>query len=91
MALDGADAVEARLEASRLTWGQREAVRTVLLSNNLAIGVQGHAGSGKTTMLREVKELLGDGLPPRWENSRYSYPHVQARRTRPMLGYGIVL
>ena len=60
MALAGADAVEARLEPSRLTQGQREAVRTVLLSNDLVIGVQGHAGSGKTTMLREVKELLGD-------------------------------
>ena len=60
MALADADAVEARLGASRLTQGQREAVRTVLLSNDLVIGVQGHAGSGKTTMLREVKELLGD-------------------------------
>ena len=60
MALADADAVEARLGASRLTRGQREAVRTVLLSNDLVIGVQGHAGSGKTTMLREVKELLGD-------------------------------
>ena len=60
MALAGADAVETRLEPSRLTRGQREAVRTVLLSNDLVIGVQGHAGSGKTTMLREVKELLGD-------------------------------
>ena len=60
MALADADAVEARLGASRLTLGQREAVRTVLLSNDLVIGVQGHAGSGKTTMLREVKELLGD-------------------------------
>ena len=60
MALAGTDAVEARLGASRLTRGQREAVRTVLLSNDLVIGVQGHAGSGKTTMLREVKELLGD-------------------------------
>ena len=59
-ALAGADAVEARLGASRLTRGQREAVRTVLLSNDLIVGVQGHAGSGKTTMLREVKELLGD-------------------------------
>ena len=68
MALAGADAVEARLGASRLTEGQREAVRTVLLSNDLAVGVQGHAGSGKTTMLREVKALLGDrtiqGLAP---------------------------
>ena len=60
MALADADAVEARLKPSRLTQGQREAVRTVLLSNDLVIGVQGHAGSGKTTMLREVKELLGD-------------------------------
>ena len=67
-ALAGADVVEARLEASRLTRGQREAVRTVLLSNDLVIGVQGHAGSGKTTMLSEVKELLGErriqGLAP---------------------------
>ena len=67
-ALAGADVVVARLEASRLTRGQREAVRTVLLSNDLAIGVQGHAGSGKTTMLSEVKELLGkrriQGLAP---------------------------
>ena len=67
-ALAGADAVEARLEPSRLTRGQREAVRTVLLSNDLVIGVQGHAGSGKTTMLSEVKELLGErkiqGLAP---------------------------
>ncbi len=68
LALAGADAVEARLGASRLTGGQREAVRTVLLSDDLVIGVQGHAGSGKTTMLREVKELLGglriQGLAP---------------------------
>ena len=67
-ALAGADAVEARLEASRLTRDQREAVRTVLLSNDLVIGVQGHAGSGKTTMLSEVRELLGErkiqGLAP---------------------------
>ena len=68
-ALAGADAVEARLGASRLTQGQREAVRTVLLSKDLVIGVQGHAGSGKTTMLREARELLGDtrtiqGLAP---------------------------
>ena len=52
MALAGTDAVEARLGASRLTQGQREAVRTVLLSNDLTVGVQGHAGSGKTTMGR---------------------------------------
>ena len=68
VALAGADAVEVHLGASRLTRGQRAAVRTVLLSDDLVIGVQGHAGSGKTTMLRAVKELLGErriqGLAP---------------------------
>ena len=67
-ALANGEMVEKRLGASRLTRGQREAVRTVLLSNDLVIGVQGHAGSGKTTMLSEVKELLGErkiqGLAP---------------------------
>ena len=67
-ALEDADAVEARLADSRLTAGQKEAVRTVLLSDDIVVGVQGHAGSGKTTMLREVKELLGgeriQGLAP---------------------------
>ena len=47
MALANGEMVEKRLEPSRLTRGQREAVRTVLLSNDLVIGVQGHAGSGK--------------------------------------------
>ena len=60
MALANGETVEKRLDGSRLTRGQREAIRTVLLSNDLVIGVQGHAGSGKTTMLRAVKELLGD-------------------------------
>ena len=68
MALANGEMVEKRLEPSRLTRGQREAVRMVLLSNDLVIGVQGHAGSGKTTMLSEVKELLGErkiqGLAP---------------------------
>ena len=67
-ALCEADAVEARLADSRLTRGQKEAVRTVVLSDDPVVGVQGHAGSGKTTMLREVKALLGgrriQGLAP---------------------------
>ncbi|MCY4547137.1 MAG: AAA family ATPase, partial [Defluviicoccus sp.] len=68
VALAGEETVEARLETSNLTQGQREAVRTVLLSDDLVIGVQGHAGSGKTTMLRAVKALLWNtsihGLAP---------------------------
>ena len=67
-ALGDADAVEARLGGTRLTKGQKEAVRTVLLSKDIVVGVQGDAGSGKTTMLREVKELVGgrriQGLAP---------------------------
>ncbi len=68
MVLADAGKVEERLEASRLTQGQKEAVRTVLLSGDLVIGVQGHAGSGKTAMLREARALLGNarihGLAP---------------------------
>ena len=60
--------VEAYLGESRLTEGQKEAVRTVLLSDDLTVGVQGHAGSGKTTMLRAVMALMGEtaihGLAP---------------------------
>ncbi len=68
MALADGETVGKRLDETRLTDGQKEAVRTVLLADDLVIGVQGHAGSGKTTMLREVKQLLGDrtiqGLAP---------------------------
>ena len=67
-ALGNEKTVEERLAGSRLTEGQRDAVRTVLLSKDRIVGVQGHAGSGKTTMLREVRELLGErpvlGLAP---------------------------
>ena len=63
-----AAAVEARLNAAGLNEGQRDAVRTILLSPHRTVGVQGHAGSGKTTMLRAVKELAGErrivGLAP---------------------------
>ena len=62
-----AEAVEARLDAAGLNPGQRDAVRGILLSPHVTVGVQGHAGSGKTTMLRAVAELAGRqiiGLAP---------------------------
>ena len=61
-------AVEARLEQAGLNQGQRDAARTILLSPHRTVGVQGHAGSGKTTMLRAVRDLAGErqivGLAP---------------------------
>ena len=66
--LGPAEAVEARLDAAGLNPGQRDAARTILLSPHRTVGVQGHAGSGKTTMLRTVRELAGErqiiGLAP---------------------------
>ena len=54
-----ADLVERHLEAGTLNDGQKAAVNTLLLSARHAVGVQGHAGTGKTTMLRQVVELAG--------------------------------
>ena len=63
-----AAAVEAKLDEAGLNEGQRDAARTILLSPHRTVGVQGHAGSGKTTMLRTVAELAGErrivGLAP---------------------------
>ena len=52
--------VSHRLEQTTLTEGQREAVRTMLLSRDRIVAVQGAAGAGKTTMLREALGLLGE-------------------------------
>ena len=56
------------LAASGLNPGQRAAAELVLLSAHRIVGVQGHAGTGKTTMLRAVVELADDrpvlGLAP---------------------------
>ena len=51
-----------------LTQGQREAVRLILESRDRVVGVQGYAGTGKTTMLRRAASLMGErrvlGLAP---------------------------
>ena len=52
--------VSEHLDGTTLTEGQREAVRTILLSHDRIVAVQGVAGTGKTTMLREVLHLIGE-------------------------------
>ena len=54
-----ADHVHRHLEAGTLNDGQKAAVSTLLLSSRHVCGVQGHAGTGKTTMLKQVVELAG--------------------------------
>ena len=59
-ALATEERVSERLGQTVLTEGQREAVRTILLSRDRIVAVQGAAGTGKTTMLSEALGLLGD-------------------------------
>ncbi len=54
-----AEAVEAALQGTTLTAGQREALRLILSAGDAIVGVQGYAGTGKTTMLKEVVDLAG--------------------------------
>ena len=60
--------VEERLAKTDLAAGQKDAVRTILLSADRVVGVQGYAGAGKTAMLRHAFDLVGDrpilGLAP---------------------------
>ena len=51
--------VQARLHRGPLTEGQKDAVKLILSSKDRVIGVQGYAGTGKTTMLRRARDLAG--------------------------------
>ena len=51
-------AVDKALRNGPLTAGQKEAVKLILSEKDRVIGVQGYAGSGKTTMLNRARALL---------------------------------
>ena len=48
-----------RLHSGRLTAGQKEAVKLILSAKDQVVGVQGYAGTGKTTMLDRARVLAG--------------------------------
>ena len=51
-------AVDKALRNGPLTQGQKGAVKLILSSSDRVVGVQGYAGSGKTTMLNRARALL---------------------------------
>ena len=51
-------AVDKALRNGPLTNGQKDAVRLILSADDRVVGVQGYAGSGKTTMLNRARTLL---------------------------------
>ena len=51
-------AVDKALRNGPLTLGQKEAVKLILSDKDRVVGVQGYAGTGKTTMLNRARALL---------------------------------
>ena len=51
-------AVDKALRNGPLTAGQKAAVKSILSEKDRVIGVQGYAGTGKTTMLKRARALL---------------------------------
>ena len=51
-------AVDKALRNGPLTAGQREAVKLIVSETDRVVGVQGYAGTGKTTMLKRARVLL---------------------------------
>ena len=51
--------VQGHLNKGPLTAGQKDAVKLILAAEDRVIGVQGYAGSGKTTMLDRARVLAG--------------------------------
>ncbi len=53
-----ARSVDKALRGGPLTDGQKAAVKLILASDDRTVGVQGYAGTGKTTMLNRARALL---------------------------------
>ena len=53
-----ARAVDKALRKGPLSAGQKDAVKLILASDDRVVGVQGYAGTGKTTMLNRARALL---------------------------------
>ena len=49
--------VQARLHRGPLTQGQKDAVKLILSTKDRTVGVQGYAGTGKTTMVNRARAL----------------------------------
>ena len=54
--------VQGHLSRSPLTAGQREAVQLILSAKDRVVGVQGYAGTGKTTMLKPFAQPQSAGM-----------------------------
>ena len=68
---------ETRLHGGRLNEGQKEAVKLILSSKDRVLGVQGYAGTGKTTMLNRLRTLAES----RGYNTAGLAPSASAART----------
>ena len=68
---------ETKLRGGRLNEGQKEAVKMILSSKDRVLGVQGYAGTGKTTMLNRLRTLAES----RGYNAAGLAPSASAART----------
>ncbi len=68
---------ETKLHGGRLNEGQKEAVKVILSSKDRVLGVQGYAGTGKTTMLNRLRTLAES----RSYNTTGLAPSASAART----------
>ena len=68
---------ETKLHGGRLNEGQKEVVKLILSSKDRVLGVQGYAGTGKTTMLNRLRTLAES----RGYNAAGLAPSASAART----------